>query len=117
MKIVLVGGHPKGFDEPFHPKTKSGKTLRKITSDLNIKPVFFDLWENQEQMDNGKVKNSVVNELNRFIKNDHTIIALGRFTEVALRENEIECKYLPHPASRDAKYLKQLRKELEKMMD
>jgi len=44
MKIVLIGGYPKGFDEPFHIKTKSGKILRKITNDLNMNPIFFDLF-------------------------------------------------------------------------
>jgi len=28
--FILIGGHPKGFKEPFHIKTKSGKILRKI---------------------------------------------------------------------------------------
>ena len=33
-KIILIGGHPKGFPEPFHIKTKSGKILKKITDDI-----------------------------------------------------------------------------------
>lgn len=109
MKIVLIGGHPKGFDEPFDVRTRSGKILRKITDELRIKPIFFDLWRNQAEMEAGKIEYAVINRLIKFKKSKHTLIALGRFTEIALRESEIECKYLPHPASRDAKYIKQLR--------
>jgi hypothetical protein len=67
-KLVLIGGHPKGFDIPFHPKTKSGKILRKITGDLKICPIFFDLWKDQKDEDLRIIKSSVKNILSQFSK-------------------------------------------------
>ncbi len=116
MKIVLIGGHPKGFNEPFHIKTKSGKILRSITTELKIMPIFFDLWDNQPQMDSGKIDNHVVKKLTKLTKSGHVLVSLGRFTEKALRENEISCKYLPHPASRNAKYIKELRSGIRNLI-
>ena len=112
MKIVLIGGHPKGFPEPFNVKTKSGKVLRKIVSDIKMDPIFFDLWENQEQQDRGIISSSVEEEIKEFKKKGYAIVALGRFAEKALKESALDCNYLPHPASRDAKFIKQLKSGL-----
>jgi hypothetical protein len=114
MKIVLVGGHPKGFPEPFNIKTKSGKVLRKIVSDIDIDPIFFDLWENQEQQDNGIISSEIKEKIKVFNKNGYIIVALGRFAEKALNESSLDCNYLPHPASRDAKFIKQLKSGLKR---
>jgi hypothetical protein len=112
--FILVGGHPKGFDEPFHNKTKSGKILRKILGEPNnTNFMFFDLWNNQEDQDIGIVGDLVLSKLKKFIKNKDKIIALGRFTEKALCENNIECLYLPHPASRRVEDKIKLEKSLK----
>lgn len=115
MKIVLIGGHPKGFDEPFNIKTKSGKVLRKITGDLKIEPIFFDLWDNQEDQDEGVIREKVKEELLDFIKKKYKLVALGKFVEKALKSDNIEHKYLPHPASRDIKFLKRLKEGLDEL--
>lgn len=113
-KIVLIGGHPKGFEEPFHPKTKSGKILRKITGDLKINPIYFDLWNNQIEEDKRKLSSTTIKKLLEFANSDYTLIALGRYIQKALIYNNCKCDYLPHPASRDIKYINILKKGLKK---
>ena len=86
-KIILIGGYPKGFDEPFHIKTRSGKILRKITDDLKICPIFFDLWANQNEEDLRKLNKLTKDKLSKFINNDYILIALGRYIEKAIIDN------------------------------
>jgi hypothetical protein len=117
LKIVLIGGHPKGFDEPFHVKTKSGRILRKITDSLDFNPIFFDLWKDQKEEDSRILKSFTKKKLDYFIKNNYTLIALGRYIEKAIKGNDYPCIYLPHPASRDAKYLNILKNKLFKIAD
>jgi len=112
MKIVLIGGHPKGYKEPFDIKTKSGRVLRKITSEIGIDPIFFDLWDNQKEEDERTIKPKTHKKLSEFTKKECNLIALGRFVEKAIIDNGYKCKYLPHPASRDTKYIKLLRQGL-----
>lgn len=113
MKIVLIGGHPKGFKEPFDIKTKSGRILRKITSELNINPIFFDLWNDQKEEDARVISKKTHKELSDFVKKDYILIALGRYIEKAIIDSGYQCKYLPHPASRDYKYIKLLKQGLK----
>ena len=115
--LILIGGYPKGFERPFHEKTKSGKILRKMIGEP-VKDVFeyFDLWENQEQQDLGVIDKMIIKKLNHFLKNNYTLIALGRFTELALLENDIKCTYLPHPASRRQKDVLTLEDNLKKLV-
>ena len=115
MKLVLIGGHPKGFQEPFHIKTKSGKILRTITQNLKMNPIFFDLWNNQKEEDVRKLSKITKKKLLHFTKNGYTLIALGRYIEEALINNDYTCIYLPHPASRDEKYITILKSGLKKM--
>jgi hypothetical protein len=115
MKIVLIGGYPKGFEEPFHIKTRSGKILHKITDQLQNKPIFFDLWENKEEEDARILTDKTKSALNKFVKNSHKLIALGRYIEEVLVKNNFMCEYLPHPASRDKKFVLQLEKGLLKI--
>lgn len=112
MKIVLIGGYPKGFSEPFHPKTTSGRILRKIVDELKINPVYFDLWNNKQEEDSRKLSNKTKNNLLEFNKNQYTLISLGRYIEKVLTDNNINSIYLPHPASRDKKYVELLKSGL-----
>ena len=115
--FILIGGHPKGFSEPFHIKTKSGKILRKILGEPQKKFfTFFDLWENQDEQDLGIIDKKVLDKLKKFLKNEYKLIALGRFTEKALIENNIKCLYLPHPASRRNEDKIKLEKSLRKLI-
>lgn len=115
-KLVLIGGYPKGYDEPFHIKTKSGKVLRKIVSDLRIEPIYFDLWKDEEEENSRILNKNVKKELSNFIENNYILIALGRYIEKALVDNNCKCIYLPHPASRDIKYQKKLKDGLIKII-
>ncbi|MFA5652360.1 MAG: hypothetical protein WC933_03265 [Candidatus Paceibacterota bacterium] len=115
--FILIGGHPKGFEEPFNKSTKSGKVLRKMIGEPT-KDVFcyFDLWENQGQQDSGIIDRIVINKLSNFLEKDYTLIALGRFTEKSLGENKIDCTYLPHPASWRKKDVLKLKSSLKKLV-
>lgn len=115
MNVVLIGGYPKGFHEAFHIKTKSGKVLRGILNKLDFKPVLFNLWKNQEEENARVLKDFTKKQLNEFIKNDFVLIALGRYIEKSLRDNQFDCYYLPHPASRNIKDIKTLEKGLLKL--
>ena len=115
--LILIGGHPKGFKEPFHPETKSGKILRKMIGEPKEGSFcFFDLWENQEQQDLGIIDKKVIKELKTFLNRKFKLVALGRFTESALIENNIECIYLPHPASRRQVDVLKLKNSLLKLL-
>lgn len=115
MKIILIGGHPKGYEEPFHPKTVSGRILRKIVDEVNINPIYFDLWKNQEEEDSRILSKDIINELNNFIKKKYILISLGKYIEKTLKDNGIDSKYLPHPASRDKKYVEVLKEGLRNL--
>jgi len=114
-KIILIGGYPKGFAEPFHVKTRSGKILRKITDDLKISPIFFDLWNNKKEENSRKLKLVTKKKLIKFIGKDYILVALGRYIEKVLVGKNISCFYLPHPASRDKKYIYALKSGLAKI--
>jgi hypothetical protein len=112
-KIVLIGGYPKGYDEPFHPKTTSGRILRKIVLDLSIDPIYFDLWNSKEEEDSRVLDKATKNKLMKFEKDGYVLISLGKYIEKVLIENGVKSQYLPHPASRDGKYVDMLRKGLQ----
>jgi len=114
-KVVLIGGFPKGFDKPFHIKTKSGKVLRKILVELKINPNLFNLWKNQKEEDTRILSKYTKARLSDFVDKKYTLIALGRYIEKVVKDNGYECDYLPHPASRDAKYIKVLEEGLSKL--
>lgn len=113
MKLVLIGGYPKGYDEAFHIKTTSGRILRKIVFELALDPIYFDLWNSKEEEDSRKVDEKVVRTLRQYESKGYTLISLGRYIEKALLDNNINSKFLPHPASRDRKYIDILKSGLE----
>jgi hypothetical protein len=97
--IVLIGSHPKGFDEPFHPTTRSGKILRNIIG-KNPSYIFYDIWQNETEQKSGQISNDVLEKLNKFIASGYRLIALGRIVQNALASSNIPFECLPHPASR-----------------
>lgn len=109
IKLILIGGYPKGFDEPFHIKTTSGRILRKIVSDLGLNPIYFDLWNSKEEEDSRILSVETKNKLKKFKSNGYLLISLGKYIEKVLVDNNIDSEYLPHPASRDKKYVDMLR--------
>lgn len=101
-KIVLIGGHPKGFDYPFHETTRSGKYLRKLVEKLNLKNriIYFDIWNNQFEEDGGIiVDKKITTQLNEFISKNYELVALGLKVRKAMRYEGIKTINLPHPAS------------------
>jgi len=95
MKIVLIGGNPKGFKIPFHPDTLSGNRLRNIISKTGLDCEIIDMTNN--------VNDSPTKEEIEYLKKhyeNHKVVFLGRFVERALRDVFPNGKYLPHPASR-----------------
>lgn len=113
MKLLLIGGYPKGYDEPFHIKTVSGRILRKIVHELDFEPVYFDLWKTKEEEDSRILDISTKNKLKKFKSDGYILISLGKYIEKVLTENDIDSEYLPHPASRDKKYIDMLRAGLK----
>lgn len=113
MRLVLIGGYPKGYDVPFHPKTASGRILRKIEAELNIHPIYFDLWKTKEEEDSRVLDSQVKKKLLKFANEGYKLIALGRYIEKVLVDNNINCTYLPHPASKDKKYVQILKNGLK----
>ena len=101
-KVVLIGGHPKGYAEPFHPKTKSGRVLHVIVDDLKIKPELFNLWKNEAGEQKREIGRTMRKKLLKYLTDGFLIVALGRYQEQVLVKNDIKCVFLPHPASRRA---------------
>lgn len=114
-KLVLIGGHPKGYSEPFHPSTKSGKVLRAILAELRIFPELLNLWENGEQESEGALLPAISKKLKNFQSDNYTIIALGQYQYKVLKSENFECLYLPHPASRRTVDRQRLREGLSNL--
>ncbi len=108
-KLILIGGYPKGYSEPFHIKTTSGRILRKIVNELKLNPIYFDLWDTKEEEDSRIISVKNKNKLKRFKSDGYTLISLGKYIEKVLVDNNIDSEYLPHPAARDKKYVDMLR--------
>ncbi len=97
---VLIGSHPKGYGEPFHPDTYSGRVLRKIIGDKIDSFIFFDLWLDEADQKSGNLSDGVILELNNFLENDCQLFALGSAVQKTLTKNNISHICVPHPASR-----------------
>ena len=103
-KLLLIGGYPKGFAEPFHPATKSGRILRDILRRNNIEAEFLDLWNNENEEKKSEIRSNKIVEILEFKENGFEIIALGKHVHNCIsRQSNIPIRYLPHPASRKTK--------------
>ena len=70
------------------------------------------MWDNKEEEDSRKLKTTTKRKLSKFLSNGCVLIALGRYIEKSVKDNGYECVYLPHPASRDKKYINVLKSGL-----
>jgi len=99
--ILLIGGNPKGYGEPFHPKTLSGKRLLKLIDKHHLKTQLMDLWQTEEEEAIGTVDSKGIYYLQKQAQDKSIrIIALGYKVYHTLQNCNVPCEYLPHPASR-----------------
>src|SRR5690348_11562782 len=98
QKMLLVGGHPKGFDVPFHPKTLSGKRLRKIVESNNLDVEYLDIFKNDEAERLGLIEEEAYYKLFEFRDKGLPIVTLGRWVFECVFQTGVPCIYLPHPA-------------------
>ena len=115
--IILIGGHSKGFVNPFDERTLSGKRIRKIVAELGLtqRVGYLDLWRNAEEEKKGFIEPLVRGLLSRlFEAGSHILIPLGKYVERRLKEAGFHLLALPHPASRRKKDLVTLKKGLKK---
>ena len=95
MKIALIGGNPKGFLEPFDPKTLSGRRLRRLIAESDLDCRLCDMTKNTNDVPSSQEIANLKKDLEGY-----KIVFLGRFVEHQLREHFPQGIYLPHPASR-----------------
>ena|SRR3990167_9704461 len=113
MKLILVGGYPKGYEKPFDVKTHSGKILHAILNKNGLTShEFVDLWETKEQEQEGNVSWEKLGYFEKFNDEFVRIIALGKWVYKCLSNSGITCVYLPYPASRRKENILQLEKGL-----
>lgn len=106
-RIILVGGHPKNYAYPFHEQTRSGQILRRILDRNHLigKFVIIDLWQTELEEAKGELSDFQI----KFLKNkNNKVIALGKWVYNCMKKYQIECEYLPHPASRRGKDIEKL---------
>lgn len=109
MRVVLIGGNPKGYLQPFSWGTLSGRRLRNIIAEVGLDCEIIDMTQNRTDLPTAQEKE----QLKRRFNNGHTIVVfLGRFVEKQLRGVLPHGFYLPHPASRRRADLEKLKQEL-----
>ena len=108
--LVLIGGNPKGFLEPFDQTTLSGKRLRKLIATLDLDCRLCDMTRNKNDVPSSQEIAKLKQELQGY-----KIVFLGRFVERRLRKHFPQGKYLPHPASRRKSDLQRLQEGLRNL--
>ena len=77
LRIILIGGNPKGYDKPFSENTLSGRRLRKILLDNHINAEIYDMTKNIDD----KPSYSEIQELKQKVVGFDHVFFLGRFVE------------------------------------
>lgn len=112
MKVLLIGGYPKGHDRPFHPATWSGKRLRQLVDGMGLDAEYLDLWTTPQEERKGKIDPVTIAIIKNGVKKGVVCIALGKWVHKRLSLQGITAQYLPHPASRRRSDLKKLERGL-----
>ena len=110
-KLIIIGGHPKGYPYPFHQDTRSGKVLRRILRTRGIDATLLNLWNDQEEMDIGIISQKKLSEISSHSDNGCEIVVVGRYMHSRLRKQiraGITLHYLPHPSARSKHHIKTL---------
>lgn len=124
--ILLIGGNPLGYREPFDERTKSGKVLRGLVAELGLSAKYFDLWKNPEQEADIYMDSDVLRRLIGFQRAGWTLVALGSKVQSALRQynawkeedllpKPLKFISLPHPAARRRVDLQKLKRGLKRI--
>jgi len=117
-KIIVIGGHPKGYSYPFHQDTRSGKVLRRILHTHGIDATLLNLWNGQREMDIGIVSQEKLSEISSYSGNGCKIVVVGKYMYDRLKK-QIEpgttLYYLPHPSARSKHYIETLERGLVKL--
>ena len=116
MKVLLVGGYPKGHERPFDPATLSGKRLRKMVEEIGLDGIYLDLWMTPEEERKGKIHPYTLSLIKHHQYHGAKCVALGRSVQKCLVSHGIELPYLPHPASRRRVDRENLRTGLERLL-
>ncbi len=114
-KLLLIGGYPKGYEEPFHIKTASGRILRGMLKKNKIDAVLLDLWADEKEENSEKLSSEARLKLLEYRKDGFALVALGRRVQRVLSNYSLPCTYLPHPASRSRNLVLSLEKGLKEL--
>ena len=101
--ILLIGGQPKGFDEPFDIRTHSGKILRPMLEESGRPWMLLDLWNNQKEERKGEINSFARAMILAALDYKYDVFVLGRYQQTRLEKAGIHLPYLPHPSSRRSK--------------
>lgn len=109
-QILLIGGQPKGFKEPFSRETHSGKVLHRILEKYQAEDHVYlaDIWDTPEQEQNREFIPGIIESLWSIALNWYPPIALGKYQYEFLKPHLPDLRYLPHPASRSQAKLQEL---------
>jgi hypothetical protein len=113
MKLLLIGGYPKGHERPFDLATYSGKRLRTLVKELGLDAIYLDLWQTGEEEKSSRIDEFCLSIVRHHISQGVKCIALGRRVQTSLLMHGIEVQYLPHPASRKLVDRQKLREGLK----
>jgi len=116
MKVLLIGGYPKGHDRPFDPATLSGNRLRRMVDETGLDAVFLDLWQTGEEEQRGKIDYVTLAIINHHLSHNVECVALGKWVYKRLALQGVKISYLPHPASRRKLDQQKLREGLQKLV-
>jgi hypothetical protein len=103
MKILIIGGHPKGYRKAFSPKTRSGKILHGLLDRHGIRAILMDLWKDEQQEKAGFISKHTLRKIHSKHVQGYRIIVVGRYMFNQLSRQlhrQFDIHYLPHPASR-----------------
>lgn len=115
-QVVLVGGCPKGHEEPFDPSTLSGKRLRALLAKTGLQDAkLIDLWKTEEEELKGTIDQTIISQIDQWIKQGVLVWSLGRWVQSRLAASGIITGYLPHPASRRPQDLLGLERGLRRL--
>lgn len=102
MKVLLIGGYPKGHERPFDPATLSGKRLKAMVEEIEVDASYLDLWNTEKEEQCGQIDEFLISIIKHHLSEGVKCIALGKWVHKRLALQQVSIPHLPHPASRRA---------------